>query len=63
MQLKTHKKVTKTYHILFVGKHQYDTIEHKWIIYDRLQVIHESIQSLTKMTYKDNYESEIHFIT
>lgn len=40
------KKVTKAYQVLFVCKYQYDTIKHKWVIYDCLQVINESILSL-----------------
>lgn len=40
----------KTYQVLFVGKHQDDTIEHKWVIYDCLQVIHEPIQNLFRIT-------------
>jgi hypothetical protein len=36
-------KVTNTYQILFVCKHQYDTIKHKGVIYDCLQVISDLI--------------------
>lgn len=36
------KKVTMTYQVLFVCKHQYDTIKHKRVIYDCLHIINES---------------------
>jgi len=41
----TNQEVMKTYQVLFVGKHQDDTVEHKRIIYDCLQVIHRYIQN------------------
>lgn len=39
-----------TYQVLFVGKYQDDTVEHKRVVYDCLQVIHRSIQSLFGIT-------------
>jgi hypothetical protein len=31
------KTINRAYHVLFVGKHQDDTVEHKWIFDDGLK--------------------------
>jgi hypothetical protein len=33
----TSNTINRTYHVLFVGKHQDDTVEHKWIFDDGLK--------------------------
>lgn len=59
------KQLHKTYHVLFVGKHQDDTVEHKWIVDNSLkehkEKIRQMFQMLNKLVYLLNLQPEIHF--